>query len=273
MACYNPAMKLIKLVVTVVLASVALGACAPCTPATGTGPCGAGCGYEVVNVYPHDAAAYTQGLQFIDGKLYESTGLEGESTLRRVALETGVVEASQPLEAKYFGEGLAIAGDRIVQLTWQSGKAFVYDKASFALLDTWTYPTEGWGLAFDGERFIMSDGSSTIFFRAADDFRELGRMEVRDANGLVRKLNELEYIDGLIYANVYQTDRIVIIDPADGKVRGQINLRGILPTTDRTPQTDVLNGIAYDTAAKRLFVTGKRWPKLFEIRLVENGTK
>lgn len=256
------------------LLSAALAACAPCINPIGTGPCAAGCGYEIVNVFPHDPAAYTQGLQYVDGKLYESTGLEGESTLRRVVLETGGVEARQPLEAKYFGEGLAVVGDRIVQLTWQDGKAFVYDKASFALLDTWTYATEGWGLTHDGTRFIMSDGTSTLVFRDTGDFHELGRIEVRDASGLlVRKLNELEYIDGLVYANVYQTDRIVIIDPADGKVRGEINLRGLLPAADHTSQTDVLNGIAYDAGAKRLFVTGKRWPKLFEIRLDEKAQK
>lgn len=270
--CYTVPMMMRTLTMAVLLGA-ALGACAPCPTEPGAGPCGAGCGYEVVHFYPHDPAAYTQGLQFVDGKLYESTGLEGESTLRRVALETGTVETRQPLEAKYFGEGLAVAGDRMVQLTWRNGKAFVYDKASFALLDTWTYTTEGWGLTHDGQRFIMSDGSSTLYFRSMDDFHELGRIEVRDGNGLVRKLNELEYIDGLVYANVYQSDRIVIIDPADGKVRGDINLRGILPPGDRTAETDVLNGIAYDAAAKRLFVTGKRWPKLFEIRLVERAGK
>ena len=248
-----------------------LGSCAPCAPATGAGPCAGGCGYEVVNVYPHDPAAYTQGLQYVDGFFYESTGLEGQSTLRKVDPISGTVLTKQPLEAKYFGEGLAVVGDRIVQLTWQNGQAFVYDRATFALLDTWTYPTEGWGLTHDGQRFIMSDGSSTLYFRDTNDFHELGRIEVRDATGHVRKLNELEYIDGLIYANIFQTDRIVIIDPADGKVRGSINLAGLLPQGDRDRNTDVLNGIAYDAVGKRLFVTGKRWPKLFEIRLREKS--
>jgi glutamine cyclotransferase len=250
-----------------------IAACAPCPPAGGAGPCAKGCGYEVVNAFPHDPEAFTQGLQYDDGVLYESTGLEGRSSVRRVALETGLIEQQQPLEARYFGEGLAIAGDRIVQLTWTSGKALVYDKSSFALLDTWTYPGEGWGLTTDGQRFIMSDGTSTLVFRSLTDFSELGRIEVRDGLGLVRKLNELEYIDGLVYANVWQTDSIVIIDTASGKVRGRISLRGLLPLADRTASTDVLNGIAYDTAGKRLFVTGKNWPKLFEIRLTDPAAR
>ena len=225
----------------------------------------------VVAIYPHDPDAFTQGLQLDGGVLYESTGLEGESTLRRVTLATGAVEQARPLDAPVFGEGLAVAGDRIVQLTWKDRKAFVYDKASFSLLDTWSYPTEGWGLAFDGTRFIMSDGSSTLYFRSAENFAELGRVEVRDGNGQVRNLNELEFIDGLIYANVWRTDTIVIIDPADGKVRGRIGLRGLLGEADRTPQTDVLNGIAHDPATGHLLVTGKRWPKLFEIRIEEIG--
>lgn len=247
--------------------------CGGCPPPTAGGPCAQGCGYEVVNVFPHDPAAFTQGLQFVDGKLYESTGVAGESTVRRVALETGAVEQVRPLDAQEFGEGLTVVGDRVVQLTWKDGRAYVYHKETLELLDTWHYPTEGWGLTNDGTRFIMSDGSSTLYLRSLTDFSELGRLEVRDAVGLVRKLNELEYIDGLIYANVWQSDRIVIIDPTTGKVRGQVSLRGLLPASERTPETDVLNGIAYDTAGKRLFVTGKRWPKLFEVRLVEAGSR
>lgn len=253
--------------------ALALVSCTPCPPGAGAGPCGNGCGYEVVNVYPHDPSAFTQGLQYADGKLYESTGLEGQSTLRRVALETGAVELRQPLAAKYFGEGLAVLGDRIIQLTWQNGEALIYDRASLQQTGSWSYDTEGWGLTHDGTRLIMSDGSATLYFRSPEDFRELGRVEVRDGNGLVRRLNELEYIDGLVYANVWETDRIVIIDPADGKVRGQIDLSGLLPAADRGLDTNVLNGIAYDAEGKRLFVTGKRWPKLFEIRLIERAAR
>lgn len=253
------------------LLALAGGCGAPCAPAVGAGPCGNGCRAVVVAIYPHDPNAYTQGLQLDGGALFESTGLEGESTLRRVTLATGAVELARPLDATVFGEGLAIAGDRIVQLTWKDRKAFVYDKATFNLVDTWSYPTEGWGLAFDGTRFILSDGSATLYFRSAENFAELGRVEVRDGNGQVRSLNELEFIDGLIYANIWQSDTIVIIDPADGKVRGRIGLRGLLSEADRTPQTDVLNGIAHDPATGHLLVTGKRWPKLFEIRLEEIG--
>lgn len=251
-------------------AALLAGCGGPCAPTpVGAGPCGQGCRAVVVAVYPHDPAAFTQGLQLDGGVLYESTGIEGESTLRRVTLATGAVEQARPLDAREFGEGLAVAGDRIVQLTWKHGRAYVYDKATFDLIETWRYDTEGWGLAYDGTRFIMSDGSATLTFRSAQDFSVLGRVEVRDANGLVRRLNELEVIDGLIYANVWQTDTIVIIDPADGRVRGRIGLTGLLSPADRTPQTDVLNGIAHDPATGHLLVTGKRWPKLFEIRLEE----
>lgn len=251
-----------------------LAGCSACAPApTGSGPCGQGCGYEVVNVYPHDPKAFTQGLQFVDGKLFESTGLEGESSLRRVALETGTVEQARPLDASVFGEGLAVVGDRIVQITWKDHDAYVYDKNTFEIVDTWHYTGEGWGLTSDGQRFIMSDGSASLVFRSLTDFSELGRIEVRDSVGLVRNLNELEYINGLIYANIWRTDRIVIIDPADGKVRGSINLKGLLPAADRNLSTDVLNGIAYDAATDRLFVTGKKWPKLFEIKAIEPAAK
>ena len=247
----------------------ALSACSCLHPAADPGPCAAGCGYEVVNVFPHDPAAFTQGLQFADGRLYESTGLEGSSSIRRVVLETGIVEQVRPLDAKIFGEGLTLVGDKAIQLTWRNQDVYVYDKNTFDLVATWHNSVEGWGLTYDGTRLIASDGSSTLYFRSPTDFSETGRMEVRDNNGLVRRLNELEFIDGLIYANVWQTDRIAIIDPATGKVRGYLNLAGLLPAADRTAETDVLNGIAYDAAAKRLFVTGKKWPKLFEIRPVE----
>ena len=252
----------------VLLVGLGLSACSG-RLADAAAPCATGCGYEVVHAYPHDPKAFTQGLQYVDGKLYESTGLEGESSIRRVALETGVVEQARPLDAKIFGEGLAIVDDRAIQLTWRNHVVYVYKKDTFDLLTTWTCPTEGWGLAFDGKRLIVSDGSATLYFRSPQDFSELGRIEVRDEIGLVHHLNELEYINGAIYANVWQTDRIVIVDPVTGHVRGRINLAGLLPASERGPETDVLNGIAWDAAGKRLFVTGKKWPELFEVRLVE----
>lgn len=251
------------------LVALSGGCTAPWDPVRGQGPCRIGCSVEVVNVYPHDPSAFTEGLLLHDGKLYESTGLEGQSTLRRTALASGEIERLHMMSPLEFGEGLAIAGERIVQLTWKDGRAYVFDKSSFELLDTFHYETEGWGLTFDGTRFVMSDGSSTLYFRSAEDFHELGRIDVKDSRGRVVNLNELEYIDGLIYANVWYTQMIVIIDPKDGAVRGRIGLNGLLAEADRTPETDVLNGVAYDPATGHLLVTGKRWPKLFEVALKE----
>jgi glutamine cyclotransferase len=225
-------------------------------------------GYRVINVYPHDPGAFTQGLVYEDGFLYEGTGMWGQSSIRRVDLETGQVLHIQPLDTQYFGEGIAIWADHIVQLTWQKNTGFVYDKATFAQLDTFQYPTEGWGITHDGSKLIMSDGTARLHFWDPDTFGEIGYVDVAAAGLPVTRLNELEYIDGLVYANVWQTDRIAIIDPATGAVTAWIDLTGLLPPEDRTPTTDVLNGIAYDAAGGRLFVTGKYWPKLFEIELI-----
>ena len=226
-------------------------------------------GYQVIAEYPHDPGAYTQGLVFIDGTLYEGTGRNGESSLRRVDLETGEVLQSVELDEEHFGEGIAVIGDRIYQLTWQTGTAFVYDRETFALLETFSYTTEGWGLTTDGQRLIMSDGSSRIVFRDPATFAEVGAIDVRDGDMPVSNLNELEYINGEIWANVYQTDRIVRIDPASGAVTGWIDLAGLLPRDEPgNEDAEVLNGIAYDAESGRLFVTGKYWPKLFEIELV-----
>ena len=226
--------------------------------------------FEVVNAYPHDTKAFTQGLQYADGILYESTGRYGESSLRKVDLTTGKVLKSVPLEEKYFGEGMTIVGDQIVMLTWQEKTAFFYDKASLTRKGSFPYgeSVEGWGLTYDGQRLIKSDGSNRLFFLNAKTGAEEGSVGIYDENGPVNMLNELEYIDGKVYANVYGQEIIVIINPETGAVEGRINLVGMY-TEDRQPADNELNGIAYDAAQKRLFVTGKLWSKLFEIKLIE----
>jgi glutamine cyclotransferase len=226
-------------------------------------------GYRVVAEYPHDPAAYTQGLAYVDGVLYEGTGLVGESTLRRVDLESGEVLQSVPLRRRHFGEGIAILGDRIYQLTWQNRVARVYDRETFEQVDTFRYRTEGWGLTTDGERLFMSDGSSHLVVRDPETFRVLDVVGVHDFGRPVPLLNELEYVDGEVWANVYRTNFIARIDPESGKVLGWIDLRGLLTEEDRAGRkVDVLNGIAYDPESGRLFVTGKLWPKLYEIEVV-----
>jgi glutamine cyclotransferase len=224
--------------------------------------------YRVIHTYPHDPGAFTQGLVFEDGILFEGTGLYGGSTLRKVALETGQVLQRYNLPQQYFGEGIAVVGDRLIQLTWQNHEGFVYRKETFEPLQTFSYPTEGWGLAYDGVRLIMSDGTATLHFLDPQSLVETGHVEVRDGGTPVVRLNELEYIDGQVWANVWQTDRIVRIDPQTGAVVGWIDLAGLLKPGDRTGAEDVLNGIAYDAQGARLFVTGKWWPKMFEIELV-----
>jgi glutamine cyclotransferase len=223
--------------------------------------------YEVIQEYPHDAAAFTQGLVFTDGVLYEGTGWYGASSLRRVELETGTVLQIHDLPSQYFGEGITVWGDQINQLTWKAGIAFVYDKTSFGQEGTFSYATEGWGITHDGTRLIMSDGTATLYFRDPASFDLIGQVQVHDVQGPVLKLNELEYIQGWVFANVWLTDRIVIIDPQTGWVAGSIDLTGLLSPED-SQGADVLNGIAYDVVGDRLFVTGKWWPKLFEIELI-----
>jgi glutamine cyclotransferase len=228
--------------------------------------------HTVVHAYPHDPDAFTQGLIFETGVLYEGTGLWGRSSLRKVDLETGSVLQIYELPDQYFGEGVTVYGDRIVQLTWRSHVGFVYDKDSFTLLQTFDYPTEGWGITHDGERLIMSDGTSTLYFLDPETFDTIDQVEVYDNDGPVVRLNELEYVQGEVYANVWQTDRIARIDPHTGRVVGWINLEGLLSQEDLSQPVDVLNGIAYDVGSDRLFVTGKLWPKLFEIELILQGT-
>jgi glutamine cyclotransferase len=224
--------------------------------------------YKVIHTYPHDPLAFTQGLVFADAALYESTGLRGESTLRRVDLQTGKPLQVRELSALHFGEGLVVYGNRIVQLTWTSNIGFVYDKRSFELLRTFRYPNEGWGITHDGTRLIMSDGSATLTFWDPETFEEIGSIVVRAGGRPVTSLNELEYIKGEIYANIWQSDVIARISPETGEVVAWVDLTGILSAQDRWQGVDVLNGIAYDVGSERLFVTGKRWPKLFEIELV-----
>ena len=226
--------------------------------------------YTIINTYLHDPNAYTQGLVFQDSIFYESTGLYGASNIRKVTPTTGAILTQQNIASTFFGEGITIFGERLYQLTWKSGICFVYNKDTFEQLTQFSYPTEGWGLTHDGKRLIMSDGTSTIYFRNPDSFEEMGRIEVTNNNSPLNYLNELEYIKGQIFANIYQTDWIARIDPTTGKVTGWINLSGLLTATDRQQyRVDVLNGIAYDILTDRLFITGKRWPKLFEIKLAE----
>ena len=227
--------------------------------------------YNVVNTYPHDRSAFTQGLVFEEGVLYEGTGLNGRSTLRRVELETGEVLQIHELPAQFFGEGVTVYGNDIIQLTWQSHVGFVYDRDSFELLQEFNYSTQGWGITHDGERLIMSDGTATLYFLDPETFEEIGRVGVYDNDGSVNRLNELEYVQGEIYANVWQTNCIARIDPQTGQVVGWIELKGLLTPEDRSEPVDVLNGIAYDAENARLFVTGKLWPKLFEIELISAG--
>jgi len=229
--------------------------------------------YRIVHAYPHDPQAYTQGLVYIDGHLYESTGLFGRSSLRMDDLATGRVLQSAPVPTQYFAEGLAPWGSTLVQLTWQSHIAFVYDRFSFRLIKTFHYGCEGWGLTEDGRNLILSDGTSEIRFFDPQTFREVRHIDVRDRGTPVSQLNELEFIHGQIYSNVWHTGRIARISPSTGQVLGWIDLAGLLPESQRSNPEAVLNGIAYDAVHDRLFVTGKLWPKLFEIKVIPAQAK
>ncbi len=224
-------------------------------------------GYQIVHVYPHDPDAFTQGLEFRAGALYEGTGLEGRSTLRKVKLETGEVLQKIQLSPLYFGEGITVLNQQIVELTWKHHAGFVYDQNSFRQIRTFNYPGEGWGLTNDGANIYMSDGTAQIRVWDGTTLQEKSRLNVHEGSRPIDQLNELEWVRGEIYANVWQTDRIARISPKDGSLLGWIDLTGILPAADRAG-ADVLNGIAYDSLGDRLFVTGKLWPKLFEIKLV-----
>ena len=223
--------------------------------------------FTVVQTYPHDPGAFTQGLVFADGEFYESTGLNGESSLRRVEIASGKVLQSRPIDKQYFAEGLALVGDALVQLTWQNKLGFVYDRKTMAPRQTFKYETEGWGLAYDVKGgLVLSDGSDTLFFLDPKTYRVVRTMRVTDAGRPVWQLNELEWIEGEIWANVWQTDRIARIAPKTGVVNVWVDLTLLWPQARRTPPADVLNGIAYDPAGKRIFVTGKKWPRVYEIK-------
>ena len=224
-------------------------------------------GYQIVHVYPHDREAFTQGLQFLDGALYEGTGLVGRSSIRRVALDTGNIQQKRDLPAPYFGEGITVWKNDLIELTWQSHVAFVYDRVTFAPKKQFSYPGEGWGLTHDGTNLVMSDGTDELRVLDPVTFAEKRRIKVTAAAAPLRNLNEIEYVKGEIFANVWQTDYIARIAPATGKVSAYIDLRGLLSPQERA-NTDVLNGIAYDAGHDRLFITGKLWPKLFEIKVV-----
>jgi len=225
-------------------------------------------GYTVVHAYPHDDGAFTEGLFYQDGYLYESTGLEGHSTVRKVRLESGKVADGTKLPAELFGEGITAWGDRLIGLTWKTQVGYVLDLQTFKVRSQFTYAGEGWGLTHDDRELIMSDGTSELRFLDPSTLHELRRVKVTAGGKPVTQINELEWVEGEVYANIWQTDRIARIDPKTGDVLGWIDLAGLLPKADFVPgRTDVLNGIAYDAAGKRLFVTGKLWPKLFEIKV------
>jgi glutaminyl-peptide cyclotransferase len=224
-------------------------------------------GYTIVRTYPHDPNAYTQGLAFRDGFLYEGTGLKGKSSLRRVELESGKVVQEVGLHPQYFGEGITLMSGRLFQLTWQDRTGFVYDTKTFKLLRNFSYFGEGWGLGHDNTNLILSDGTSTLRFLEPTRFQERRRLKVTDSTAPIANLNELEWVRGEIWANVWGTEYIARISPKDGRILGWVNLSGLLPATTRLSGEAVLNGIAYEAQSDRLFVTGKLWPRLFEIKV------
>lgn len=223
---------------------------------------------EVVAEYPHDTGSYTQGLFFNEGQMYESTGLHGKSTFRKVDLDSGKALEKLDFDKKYFVEGSVMWEDNLYILTWESRLAFIYDANTLEYKSTWKYPREGWGITTDGKHLIASDGSANLYFMDGN-FAQKKKVLVTIEGRPVRFLNELEYIDGKIWANVYTSDEIVIINPKDGKIEGVIDCRGLLPKQLRTPDTDVLNGIAYNDKDGKIYLTGKNWPKLYEVKLIE----
>jgi len=233
--------------------------------------------YRINHTYPHDPHAFTQGLVFVDGHLYESTGINGQSSLHMIDLDTGRILQEQPVDSKYFGEGLTVWGSTLVQLTWESHIALVYDRFSFRPLRTLSYAGEGWGLTQDGKSLILSDGTPILRFFDPATFKEVRRITVKDRGKPVTDINELEYVQiggrGQVYANIWHSDRIARISPETGKVLGWIDLKGLLASGERSSAEAVLNGIAWDSAHHRLFVTGKLWPKLFEIEVVPQSPK
>jgi glutamine cyclotransferase len=260
-----------------ILAALSLAACGrhvqgevgdvPPLPAAVPGESAVRYGYEKLHEWPHDPAAFTQGLVFLDGDLLESTGLNGQSTLRDVDIETGRVLREVTVPSQYFAEGLAVIGTKAYQLTWKSQKGFIYDVATFNRTGEFPYEGEGWGLTTDGRLLVLSDGTDRIRFIDPTTFKVVRSIEVRLDGRPLERLNELEWIKGEIFANVWQTDTVVRIDPSTGQVRGVIDFSFLLPLDLQSPGTDVLNGIAYDPARDRLYITGKRWPRMYEVRL------
>jgi len=226
--------------------------------------------YQIINTYAHDTNAFTEGLVFSDGSLYESTGQYGSSSLRKVNLETGSIQQIYNLPEQYFGEGITIFNNTIIQLTWKEQIAFLYDKNTFTPEGNFSYPTEGWGLTTNGTQLIMSDGTANLYFLNPQTYQRTGQIQVHDGPNPINNLNELEYINGTIYANVWLTNRIAIINPQTGQIQSWIDLTGLEKTTNPNPDS-VLNGIAYDQENNRLFVTGKLWPQLFQIQLVPSA--
>lgn len=225
-------------------------------------------GYEVLNTYPHDPACYTQGLLINEGLFYESCGLYGQSSLRKVDPASGEVLAESKLEDTYFAEGLVLLEGKLYQLTWRENTGFIYDAKSLELLGTFHYQTQGWGLTTDGSSLILSDGSNTLYWLDPGTMQVVRQVNVSYQQQSVEYLNELEYINGIIFANIYLTDTIAAINPEDGSVVSLIDLTGLRPEQNRDVQGEVLNGIAYDSATGKLYVTGKNWPSLYEIRLL-----
>ncbi|WP_183563374.1 glutaminyl-peptide cyclotransferase [Mucilaginibacter sp. SP1R1] len=231
--------------------------------------------YKVEKTFPHDTSSYTEGLQYIDGVMFESTGEPAHSTIQKVNLQTGKAIQLTKLKDEYFGEGLSVVGDKVVQLTWKNKVGLVYDKATLKLLSTFAnnVGVEGWGMCFDGKKLYMDDSTNRIWFLDKDTYQQKGYIDVCDDKGQIDSLNELEYIDGKLYANVYQTDDILVIDPKTGAVLQRINMKDLYPMTERPADRDwgnnVLNGIAYDAPTKRIFVTGKKWPKMYQVKFVK----
>ena len=228
-------------------------------------------GYEIVHTYPHDPHAFTEGLFYLNGFLYESTGLEGHSSIRKEKLETAEVVQKVDVPPEYFGEGIVNWKTRLVSLTWRTQVGFVYDLATLKVRSRFSYPGEGWALTQDGKRLIMSDGTPELRFLDPDTLKEKGRITVTYEGKPVQNVNELEWVKGRIYANVWHTNVMIFIDPASGVITGMVNLTGLSSVADAVGQESVLNGIAYDAQHDRLFVTGKNWPKLFEIRVLPAG--
>jgi glutaminyl-peptide cyclotransferase len=229
--------------------------------------------FQIVRSFPHDPNAFTQGLAYRDGFLYEGTGLNGRSSLRKVRLESGEVVQQVDIAPQYFGEGITLMNDEVIQITWQSQTGFVYDLENFRLLRRFSYLGEGWGVTANGHELFMSDGTSAIRVLDGATLAEKRRLTVHDGKTLIDQLNELEFVDGELFANVWQTNRIARISPQSGKVVGWIDLTGLLSPMYRVPSEAVLNGIAYDSNKKRLFVTGKLWPTIFEIKLIPKHRK